>query len=60
MNTLIASLEAFGMKRKDFYKLLLGEDIGLPYSEELKRPLFKHKNDLAKEIFKDEYEEMTT
>lgn len=60
MNTLIASFEAIGMNRKDFYKLLLGEDIGLPYSEELKRPLFKLKNDLAKEIFKDEYEELTT
>ncbi len=47
MNTLIASLEAIGMNRKDFYKLLLGEDIDLPYREELKRPLFKLKNDLA-------------
>ena len=60
MNTLIASLEAIGMKRKDFYRLLLGEDIGLPCGEELRRPLFKLKNDLAKEIFKDEYEELTT
>ena len=60
MNKLIASLEAIGIRRKDFYRLLLGEDIGLPYSEELKRPLFKLKNDLAKEIFKDEYEELTT
>ncbi|WP_173467439.1 hypothetical protein [Fibrobacter succinogenes] len=60
INTLIASFEAIGMNRKEFYKLLLGEDIGLPYSEELKRPLFKLKNDLAKEIFEDEYKELTT
>lgn len=39
------------LSEEDIYHFILGEDVGLDDEEELNRPLFKLKNDLAKEIF---------
>ena len=39
------------LSEEDIYHFILGEDVGLEDEEELNRPLFKLKNDLAKEIF---------
>lgn len=39
------------LSEEDIYRFILGEDVGLDDVEELNRPLFKLKNDLAKEIF---------
>ena len=43
------------MSEEELYGLILGDDIGLDDKEELNRPLFKLKNDLASEIFPAEY-----
>ena len=43
------------ISEEELYRLILGEDIGLDDKEELNRPLFKLKNDLAREIFPAEY-----
>lgn len=43
------------MSEDELYELILGTEIGLDDKEELNRPLFKLKNDLAREIFPAEY-----
>ena len=43
------------MSEEELYGLILGDDIGFDDKEELNRPLFKLKNDLAREIFPTEY-----
>lgn len=48
-------LEKNLMNEDELYELILGTEIGLDDKEELNRPLFKLKNDLAREIFPMEY-----
>lgn len=48
-------LEKNLMSEDELYELILGTEIGLGDKEELNRPLFKLKNDLAREIFPAEY-----
>lgn len=48
-------LNANIMSEEELYGLILGDEIGLDDKEELNRPLFKLKNDLAREIFLEEY-----
>lgn len=43
------------MDEDELYELILGTEIGRDDKEELNRPLFKLKNDLAREIFPAEY-----
>jgi len=43
------------MDEDELYELILGTEIGHDDKEELNRPLFKLKNDLAREIFPAEY-----
>ena len=49
----IITLLKGNMTEEELYRLILGPDIGLDYKEEQSRPLFKLKNDLAKELFPD-------